>query len=690
MAGGVLQTGKGRRAPADAPARQQPGPKRARPTPSTFHPSPTLTKARPPHPPPKKRNTPPHQPAPASLLPSPSPATPSPPSSRPQSAPRRQPSTPRPLLHNTYVPLTPNGHSLAFSSTLPSHLQPDALYQWLIAPLSTVSFYSNFFEKRPFALLRSHAAASGSVKLVTTSNTLPGILKARLASPPPASSAAASQAKVDQIEEDIPTTPSPPSSSSPSSPSPAHYYSGWFSKADVFTLAASTPPLRFTTDVDVTQYVDGKRLTLNPPSTPPVTLPLLRRFLSQGCSIRFLSPQQHHPPLHRLLHLLDDALGMQVGANAYLTPAGTQGFSPHFDDVDVWIMQTEGRKRWRLYEPMQQADILPLHSSRNFVQEELGRCVMDVWLAAGDCLYAPRGTVHQCVASEEEDSLHVTVSSCLSSSWGDYLHALLSKAVERAKASDAVFRRVMPQHFHRFMGQQHRDVGDADAREAFKDHALKLIERLITKEGEDDDLPYDDAADDMALDYMHARIQPHILPAQQSRSCTGNPSFVVQPSTLVRLLERDVLRLTPSPEAGSVRVHHIVDNAKGYKGAPLGSIDVDEALASAVEAMVSEYPRWCRVAELPFGLDEEEGEGEGEEEEQRLDDDVRAQELVHLCQALYDSGLIEATDEEEHDGEQEDDTAADNGDSTTDTANGQQEEDGEDDQAEQLPLVDDD
>ena len=40
-----------------------------------------------------------------------------------------------------------------------------------------------------------------------------------------------------------------------------------------------------------------------------------------------------------------------MGANTYLTPAGAQGFSPHYDDVEVFILQTEGSKHWRLYHP---------------------------------------------------------------------------------------------------------------------------------------------------------------------------------------------------------------------------------------------------------------------------------------------------------------------------------------------------
>ena len=559
--------------------------------------------------------------------------------SQPEPEPRRGHKAGK-ALHNRYVPFTADGLSLAFSppDSADSQEVAGSFLQWLIAPLSVDSFYAGYFERRPFALLRSHAASTGKVKFVTTRSTLPALLKARLASPP----APSSQDAVDAVEEEVdgaPVLPSASSSPASSSSSPLHYYSGWFSKADILFLAASpSSSLHYSRDVDVTSYRDGQRSTLNPPNSPLVTLPSLSSFLSRGCSVRFLSPQSHHPPLQRLLHLLDQALGLQCGANSYLTPRGTQGFSPHYDDVDVFILQTEGRKRWRLYEPLDPSHLLPHTSSPNFSQSQLGRCVLDVWLHAGDFLYAPRGTVHQCVASEEEDSLHVTVSSCLRASWGDYLQALLQRAVERAKAGDAAFRRVLPRHFHRYMGAQHADRDD-DRREAFMDQTLQLIERLLTS----DETPFDAAADEMALDYMHGRIQPVLLPAQQARSRAGRPEFKLRATTLVRTLEAGLMRLTPSPEEGSVRVHHVADNEKGYKAAPLGSVDVDEALAGAVEAIIDVYPQWVQVGELPFGNEGEEGEEEKGEDE---DEETRVQELVHLCQALYNSGLLEASDDQ--------------------------------------------
>ena len=34
-----------------------------------------------------------------------------------------------------------------------------------------------------------------------------------------------------------------------------------------------------------------------------------------------------------------------IGCNAYLTPPGSQGFAPHSDDIDAFVLQMEGSKR---------------------------------------------------------------------------------------------------------------------------------------------------------------------------------------------------------------------------------------------------------------------------------------------------------------------------------------------------------
>ena len=45
-------------------------------------------------------------------------------------------------------------------------------------------------------------------------------------------------------------------------------------------------------------------------------------------------------------------LGHPVQINAYITPPQNQGFAPHYDVHDVFVLQVAGRKRWTIHEPV--------------------------------------------------------------------------------------------------------------------------------------------------------------------------------------------------------------------------------------------------------------------------------------------------------------------------------------------------
>eukprot|EP00984_Skeletonema_dohrnii_P000076 scaffold23_cov101-Skeletonema_dohrnii-CCMP3373.AAC.11 len=59
------------------------------------------------------------------------------------------------------------------------------------------------------------------------------------------------------------------------------------------------------------------------------------------CTVRLLRPHEHNDNIHSLLSVLESEFGCMVGSNAYLTPLNSQGFAPHYDDVDVFILQLE-------------------------------------------------------------------------------------------------------------------------------------------------------------------------------------------------------------------------------------------------------------------------------------------------------------------------------------------------------------
>ncbi|MFI7607697.1 cupin domain-containing protein [Micromonospora sp. NPDC049366] len=122
--------------------------------------------------------------------------------------------------------------------------------------------------------------------------------------------------------------------------------------------------------------------------------------------------------LHRLWPALIDftrdlslALAQPLQVNAYLTPPGNQGFATHYDTHDVFVLQVDGRKHWRIHPP-----VLPDPLERQpwggradeVAATAQGPAALDVVLAPGDALYLPRGWLHSAQA-QESSSLHLTV-----------------------------------------------------------------------------------------------------------------------------------------------------------------------------------------------------------------------------------------------------------------------------------------
>lgn len=132
---------------------------------------------------------------------------------------------------------------------------------------------------------------------------------------------------------------------------------------------------------------------------------------------------------------LEVELGWPVQANAYRTPASSQGFGVHHDTHDVFVLQVCGHKRWRVYEPVVE---LPLKSQRwsSGDAARIGEPVHDLTLEAGDTLYLPRGWPHEATAADV-DSLHITVGLHPPTRI-DALRAALSEC-----ADDVVFRRML-------------------------------------------------------------------------------------------------------------------------------------------------------------------------------------------------------------------------------------------------------
>lgn len=161
----------------------------------------------------------------------------------------------------------------------------------------------------------------------------------------------------------------------------------------------------------------------------------------QGYSFTIRNLHERWKPISVFQRNLEVFLNHRVGVNLYMTPKNSQGFSPHFDTHDVFIVQVEGSKLWRIYDsPI----TLPLDSDLKYVPKltkELGAPVAEIYLNAGDLLYLPRGYIHE-VYTSESHSLHLTVGVYLTK-WSD----LIASAVALLTEKDVRFRESLPVGF---------------------------------------------------------------------------------------------------------------------------------------------------------------------------------------------------------------------------------------------------
>ncbi|WP_433528661.1 cupin domain-containing protein [Micromonospora sp. CA-263727] len=130
-----------------------------------------------------------------------------------------------------------------------------------------------------------------------------------------------------------------------------------------------------------------------------------------GATLVLQGLHRNWPALIDFTRDLSRAVGQPLQVNAYLTPPGSQGFATHYDTHDVFVLQVDGRKHWRVHPP-----VLPDPLERQpwggradeVAATAEGQPALDVVLEPGDVLYLPRGWLHSAQA-QDSSSLHLTV-----------------------------------------------------------------------------------------------------------------------------------------------------------------------------------------------------------------------------------------------------------------------------------------
>lgn len=138
-------------------------------------------------------------------------------------------------------------------------------------------------------------------------------------------------------------------------------------------------------------------------------------IVASGATLILQGAHRFHPPLADLCSRLTRELGHVCQANAYITPEGERGLTPHSDPHDAFVIQTFGSKCWQVGSDEPAA----------------------LTLYPGDVLYMPKGTVHSARASDSASG-HVTIG-VRATTWRDVvvssLHALIDGALNETELS---------------------------------------------------------------------------------------------------------------------------------------------------------------------------------------------------------------------------------------------------------------
>ncbi|XP_006903185.1 PREDICTED: bifunctional lysine-specific demethylase and histidyl-hydroxylase MINA-like isoform X2 [Elephantulus edwardii] len=221
-------------------------------------------------------------------------------------------------------------------------------------------------------------------------------------------------------------------------PAVTTYYQSLFRLTDLKSLCSQG--MYYGRDLNVCRCVNGKKKVLNKDGKAHF-LQLRKDFDQKRATIQFHQPQRFKDELWRIQEKLECYFGSLVGSNVYITPSGSQGLPPHYDDVEVFILQLEGEKHWRLYRPT-----VPLAREYSVeAEDKIGKPTHEFTLKPGDLLYFPRGTIHQADTPPGlAHSTHVTISTYQNSSWGDFLLDTIPGLVFDTAKEDIELRAGLP------------------------------------------------------------------------------------------------------------------------------------------------------------------------------------------------------------------------------------------------------
>lgn len=200
-------------------------------------------------------------------------------------------------------------------------------------------------------------------------------------------------------------------------------------------------------------------------------------LFESGYSLILSKVHQRWPAIEELCRCVEASLtaaGLvltdRIGSHIYFTPANAQAVLPHYDNLNVFAIQVDGAKTWKIYDPLQRLPLAPLKEPIS--PDDLPPLRCEVLVETGQVLYIPRGYVHE-AAAVGHHSLHVTLD-IYTRTWADVVSTI---AFDCAEARRSV--RVLPNNDVRAeFASTLRRLGSVDAADVLNRLGAETVRNL--------------------------------------------------------------------------------------------------------------------------------------------------------------------------------------------------------------------
>jgi bifunctional lysine-specific demethylase and histidyl-hydroxylase NO66 len=175
-------------------------------------------------------------------------------------------------------------------------------------------------------------------------------------------------------------------------------------------------------------------------TSAPANPAKVKALLGLGASLIANHLHRVCPEVAQVASMLEHEFAARSFANVYCSFKDVQAFQTHYDLHDVFAVQAEGEKTWRIYESRADTPVTSLPPGdeiEKWLTESRGKLLFEAVMKPGDILYLPRGQYHDALTGAQA-SLHVTFGVAPATGLSVF------KLLESALTKESEFRAYLP------------------------------------------------------------------------------------------------------------------------------------------------------------------------------------------------------------------------------------------------------